>query len=340
MRIISIDSVRVLAMAAVVAIHTFAFWPYPDVYGGVQLLARFAVPLFFTASGYLFSKKHLARPVTLHSAVSTLRRIMLVYLIWTLVYAIAPAIVPKNWDNIALHGMLSELTQQLDLTLNDIAQRPLFYLYQGPGFHLWFLPALALSLGLLALALRMNRLGLFVALGLALFCAGLLGYPYMNTAWGWEPGFSVRNGPFFGTVFVAIGAWLARRQVKPRLDFALIIFVLGYLLQFLEAHHLHTLNPQMPLAGYDYLIGTLPLGVGALLVALALPTFGERSGLARLAPYVMGIYVSHILIRDFLEPIVYDLPLYYVSWGILTFVLCLVLTMILRRIPVIRHSVM
>lgn len=337
MRITSIDTLRVVAILAVVAIHAFAFWPYPALYDVVQLLARFAVPFFFAASGYLFSQKHLNKAVTWQSIAFPVRRIMVVFVIWSCIYAIAPVVIPKNWSVLSQQGLVDPLLQQINLTLHDLAVRPLFYVFEGPGFHLWFLPSLAMSLALLAVALHYQRLGTFVILGLGLFILGLLAKAYANTSWGWHVNFNARNGLFFSTVFVAIGAWLAQRPDKPSNGYALIIFTLGYLLQFFEAQYLHALNPQMPVTGNDFLIGTLPLGIGALLIALARPSLGECTQIHRFAPYVLGIYVVHIIVRDFLEPIRDKLPLYYISWTLATFAISLSLSLLFKKISTIRR---
>lgn len=339
MRIISIDHFRVIAILAVVAIHTFAFWPYPTIYNIVQLLARFAVPFFFAASGYLFCLKHKNSPVTWQSIAAPVRRIMLIFVIWSCIYAIAPVLIPKNWNVLSQQGLIDPLLNQVKLIAHDISQHPLFYLLEGPGFHLWFLPSLAMSLSLLALALHYHRLGLLVIFGLILFTIGLLGKAYANTSWGLHINFNARNGIVFSMVFVAIGAWLAQREYKPPLSYALIIFILGYLLQFFEAQYLHALNSQTPVAGHDFLIGTLPLGIGALLIALAKPTLGTSLPIYRLAPHVLGIYAVHIIVRDFLEPIRDKLPLYYLSWALLTFAISLALSLLYKTITTKRHRV-
>ena len=339
MRIISIDHFRVLAILAVVAIHTFAFWPYPTIYNLVQLLARFAVPFFFAASGYLFCIKHKDKPVTWQSIASPLRRIMGIFVIWSCIYAVAPVLIPKNWNVLSQQGLIDPLFNQVLLIAHDIGQHPLFYVFEGPGFHLWFLPSLAMSLSLLALALHYQRVGLFVIFGISLFIFGLLAKAYANTSLGLHVNFNTRNGIVFSTVFVAMGAWLAKRSDKPPMSYAIIIFILGYLLQFFEAQYLHAQNPQTPVAGHDFLIGTLPLGIGALLIALAKPTLGTSLSIYRLAPHVLGIYAVHIIVRDFLEPIRDKLPLYYLSWGLLTFAISLALSIIYKTIITWRRRV-
>ncbi len=339
MRITSIDTFRVWAILAVVGIHAFAFWLYPIAYDGVQLLNRFAVPFFFITSGYFFTKKTLAGNDPTALAFATLKNLALIFFIWSCVYALAPAFIPKNWANVTQNGLLSELVKQAAITWADLQQRPIFYFFQGPGFHLWFLPALVSAQWLLAFALRFKQLESFLLLATVLFIFALLAKPYANTAWGIHIAFDARNGPFFGSVFVVMGAWLAYKNSQPRLGSAVAIATLGYGIQFLEAYYLHNLNPAMPIAGNDFLVGTTLLGLGAMLIALALPTIGTRSKIYRLAPFVLGLYVIHILVRDFLQPIYPSLPFYAVTWTLATFILSALLVVLMSKIPLVRKTI-
>lgn len=339
MRINSVDSFRVLAILSVVGIHSFAFWTTPDAYVWVQLFNRFAVPFFFISSGYFFTQKALAGGDATAMALTTAKHLALIFLIWSCVYALAPAFIPKNWANLAQNGWLPELLKQFHLSLMDIQQRPIFHLFQGPGFHLWFLPALLCAQLLLAFSLRFNQLETFMLLAVSLFLFALLAKPYANFGWGMHIAFDARNGPFFSTLFVAMGAWLAYKKIRPKLSVALAIFVLGYVMQWIEAHYLHSINPAMPVTGNDYLVGTILLGLGAMFIALAMPSIGTTSKIYRLAPYVLGIYVIHILVRDFLEPVYTSLPFYSISWTIATFIVSAIIVYAMSKIPFVRKTI-
>jgi surface polysaccharide O-acyltransferase-like enzyme len=339
MRIQSVDTFRVFAILAVVGIHAFAFWRYPSAYEWVQLFNRFAVPFFFISSGYFFTQKTLAGSDPKAMALTTAKHLALIFLIWSCIYALAPAFIPKNWANLSQNGLLAELGKQLHLTLINIPERPIFYLFQGPGFHLWFLPALICAQLLLAFALRFNQLETFILLAISLFIFALLAKPYSNFGWGIHTAFDARNGPFFSTFFVAMGAWLAYKKIQPKLSLAMAVFALGFILQLVEAHYLHSINTSMPVPGNDYLLGTTLLGLGAMLIALALPTIGSTSKIYRFAPYVLGIYVIHILVRDFLEPIHTSLPLYSVTWTLATFIISAIIVYAMSKIPFIRKTI-
>lgn len=339
MRIISIDTFRVFAILAVIGIHAFAFWLYPKTYDWVQLLNRFAVPFFFITSGYFFTLRALAGKDPTSMAVASAKRLALIFFVWSCVYALAPAFIPKNWANVAQNGWSAELFKQLQLSFSDFSQRPVFNLFQGPGFHLWYLPALICCQLLLGVSLRFKQLPSFMLLALALFIFALLAKPYANTAWGIRIAFDARNGPFFGSIFVAMGAWLAYKNFKPGWKMAMAVLLLGYGLQFWEGQYLHHLNPAMPVAGNDFLVGTVFLGLGVMLVALALPTLGASTKIYKLAPYGLGIYVIHILVRDFLEPIHSSLPFYAVTWTLATFIVSLGLIFLLNKIAFIRATI-
>lgn len=339
MRITSVDSFRVIAILAVVGIHAFAFWQTPTTYDGVQLLNRFAVPFFFISSGYFFTQQVLAGKNPSAIALATTKRLALIFFIWSCVYALAPAIIPKNWANVTQNGLSAELFKSLQFTFNDIYQRPVFYFFQGPGFHLWFLPALICCQLLLAFALRFNQLESFMLLALILFIFALLAKPYANMPWGIHTGFDARNGPFFGALFVAAGAWLAYKKIQPQAKMAVAILLAGYTLQFFEATYLHQRNPAMPMAGNDFLIGTTLLGLGTMLLALALPSLGSSSKIYKLAPYGLGIYVVHILVRDFLESNPASLPIYSITWTLSTFIVSATLVFAMSKIPFVRATI-
>jgi surface polysaccharide O-acyltransferase-like enzyme len=338
-RISSIDTLRVVAIFCVVGIHAFALWLLPTSYDWVQLFNRFAVPFFFIASGYFFTQKSLAQNKPLAQALNASQHLLLLFFVWSCVYALAPALIPKNWVHISQNGLLEELNKQFNITLADFARQPIFYFFQGPGFHLWFLPALICAQLLLAFALRFKQIETFMLLAAALFIFALLAKPYANLSWGIHTAFDARNGPFFSTPFVAMGAWLAYKNIKPRLSIALIVFLFGFGLQFFEGNYLHSMNKGMPVAGNDFVVGTALLGLGAMLGALALPTLGSYTKLHFLAPYGLGVYLIHILVRDFLEPISNTLPLYGITWTIATFSASASMVFVMSKIPILRKIV-
>jgi len=87
---------------------------------------------------------------------------------------------------------------------------------------------------------------------------------------------------------------------------------------------------------HDYLIGSIPYGIGAFLIAFTAKRETKLDNL--LAPYgkyVLGIYVSHLLFLDLLKPL--GVSLDPVLWGflfpILVFGSALLAVILLSKTP-------
>ncbi|MGB9110577.1 MAG: acyltransferase family protein, partial [Telluria sp.] len=91
-RLQAVDVFRVLAILAVIALHTAAH-EGPGAVGTAfdaatffNQVERFAVPLFFILSGYFWSAKCHARADYLPCSLALARRVLLLFLIWCAVY--------------------------------------------------------------------------------------------------------------------------------------------------------------------------------------------------------------------------------------------------------------
>jgi len=335
----AVDVFRVLAILAVIALHT-ARHEGPGAVGTafdaatfLNQVERFAVPLFFILSGYFWSAKCRGRDDCLRCSLTLAKRVLLLFLTWCAVYLAAAEI-----GTVLQLGMAGAI----DAWHARLAARQGGYgtlLLQGTKVHLWFLPALAaaaLVSGVL-LSRRLERT-LFV-LAIALYAVGLAGKAYAGTPLGFHTAFNLRNGPFFSLLMFATGHALQQRG--PQASWAATGAMLaagGLLLQFFELAWLHRYwGASM---AQDYVIGTWPFGVGVAMIALSDPRPARIPALAALGPLVLGIYASHYLFVDGLRavPGIDAGPAGGLRYVLLVFLLSLALSWALSRIPVVRRT--
>jgi surface polysaccharide O-acyltransferase-like enzyme len=338
----SVDIFRVLGILAVIGLHVSqqtdpaGLGRRLDIATLFDQLERFAVPMFFTLSGYFWASKCETASDCWPRALALARRVLLLFACWCLVYALASIA-----DAAVRHG---SLVRAIDI----VAARhsgPLTLLLQGTKVHLWFLPALA-SAALISGACLAGRRsssfgwGLLAVLATLLFLAGLAGKAYAP-ALGLAPRFNFRNGPFFSLALFAAGAALSRlRPVPAWLARGALVAGAGLALQLCETLWLQRRWGASLVQ--DYVVGTFLFGLGAAMMALSGTSALRSPRLAAIGPLVLGIYASHYLFIDLLYPLdglLRGHPGWRVAYVALVFACALALSRLLARHAWTRHLV-
>jgi surface polysaccharide O-acyltransferase-like enzyme len=313
-RIVGIDAMRAMAFVAVVVIHGPYYGPLDTI---LHLLARFAVPFFFMATGFFLAR---SRDTSLKAALALPRRLAVPFLFWTACYVVAAG--PPLREALQPHYL------------------GLLLLGWGPGFHLWYLPTLAVSVALLVVLRRWLSPYWMLGLGAAFYLLSLALGAYFWPLTG-QPavGWSVQHSPQVAFVFLAAGYCAAVAGWRTGLSAAVAVTLLGAATQVGEVallKHLHTYD----LRQTDFYLGTLPYGVGAFLVSWHIPRNGLSTALAAIGRYGLGLYAAHLLVLRFVEswiplqgPVVSSLIV------LITVVLTVVLCLSAARIKVLRPLV-
>jgi surface polysaccharide O-acyltransferase-like enzyme len=303
-RIMSVDVVRVLAIVFVIVIHAAPFTHgTPPVRVGLgwsaatiaNQLARFAVPCFLVLSGFFWGRRADTPARLVETTRRMLPRLLVLFVGWSLVFAL-PFEADRLFRDVP-HGFLDALQRNV----RWIRTHPGTVLLQGTQTHLWFLSSLIGCVTISALWLRRWPLWPLGAIAAALFIASLLAGPYIKSSLGFRVPFNPRNGPGFALLFFVIGAALARRAPQTVwATYGAALLLAGVLLSaaelsFLRTHHGRSL-------AQDFVVGTLPTGVGAALLALSDHPWLRRPRLAALGPSVLGIYAVHPVFIDLLGP--------------------------------------
>jgi len=163
-RLVIIDALRILATLAIVFIHAK---PYTDsVYDNTAYsvvrdviiqFSRFAVPFFLIVSG-CFLRRRLDTPeYALEKTGPYIRRIIWFYLIWSALYLC----FPPHWFTLLLEGDIKPFYWHLYNSFKLLTGTPVVFLFKSTSVHLWFLPALAIAVSALALAVRYRRCSLW-----------------------------------------------------------------------------------------------------------------------------------------------------------------------------------
>lgn len=291
-RILSIDTVRVIAITAVIAIHTYPFGSgiaseqNTSMYIAILInqLSRFAVPFFFIISGYFWgikTRKSL-NPLDISSPMT--KRLLLLFVCWSFVY-----LLPYSSTSLWLESTYQKIT--------FFIQHPIKLLFEGTKDHLWFLMALICAVAICAIFIQFKKTKLLFYTALLLYFIGVLAGAYSQTPIGIELNFNTRNGPFFGTLLFFTGYYLSGLAVSKKwFLYGLICFSLGTLVHFAEVVFLWKYY-QTTLV-QDFVFGTYFMGLGISLVALSNQPFLQSKRLSEIGKLTLGIYAIHYVFVD------------------------------------------
>ena len=300
-RIASIDALRVAAIVAVLMLHARLFRPPGDLTPAGQVAeaaldhaARFGVPFFFFASGYLFGRGRGADP--LGRAVAQVKRLAWLYVVWSILL-LAWEVGGRAARETIAYGSADWPTLPGGTAFGLVRR-----FVVGVRMHLWFLPALGLATLVVGAVARFGP-RVLVVVAAALYACGLACGSYADIT-GLDLGLLSRNGPFFGTLFVATGYVAAIRDWKPPLALGVGLTAAGYAIHLAELLALHRfagvalVDPRV-----NYLAGTALVGIGVGLIALARPALGAGTIWPQWGTLTLGVYILHVDIEQLLAEI-------------------------------------
>jgi surface polysaccharide O-acyltransferase-like enzyme len=294
------------------------------------------VPFFFLTAGYFYrgSWPSRSRPAHYLRYAGPLAR---VYAAWFAIYCV----VPRNWaSRVAEQGLWSSFLGELMDNTELLINRPWYVLFPAAITEktsalgvLWFLPALLVAVGMLHLVLARNwqRRTLLLVGGLytgavleeALSESGLIA-PLHVDLW------------LLGILLVLLGSWWAD-QPKPTLGLAVGLLLGGCVVRYGELQVLQLFPVSPVFIRYHTYLGGILFAMGIFTAALARPYWGVGMRLSRLAPWTLGIYVSHMLVIATFAVVLdaHWLPNLFarIAFGLLIYTLSLALTITLSRLP-------
>ncbi|MEW6381810.1 MAG: acyltransferase [bacterium] len=341
-RIASIDSMRVLAIMSVVYLHSISLNIFDYQEGLPRLLviitnqsARFAVPFFFLAAGYFFGKKVQSGIKVRQLFIQYTKRLLNILGFWSIIYFFIPISI-QELSHKGLSGILHSRAYFW------IVEHPGKLLLEGTYDHLWFLISLIMALGILTVMISYGLDKAILWVSLFLYVFGLLGGPYALTPLGFHFPFNTRNGPFFSTIFLAVGWWLSQNnKLSVKVSTACIISTAGFLLHTTEVFLLYNIYGISPMC-HDNLIGTPLFGIGVMLFVLAQQDFLQSLNLPALGRYTLGVYVTHILFIFLFKPLkpLFSGAVWIVLYPSVTFICSLLLTILMSKNQYLKKVVM
>lgn len=279
-----IDGFRIVAALLIVAIHTGPLASYTEIgdFLLTRVVARVAVPFFLMATGFFLI------PRLLEKKDGVLRKYLsktgLLYAVSILLYL--PVMIYAGYfrGDSVWRKFLPDL------------------FFNGPFYHLWYLPGAMLGMCIVALLVKRCRPGaLFIITG-GLYIIGLFGdsyfglietAPVISDIYGalFQVFDYTRNGVFFAPLFLWLGGWIALRKKSPGKIFGLILTSLLYITEALLLHFFQ-------LQRHDSMYLCLPFVMYFLFSALLRRRRASSPSLRKLA---MLVYILHpmaiILVR-------------------------------------------
>lgn len=302
-RDLGIDLFKAISIFAVILIHVHPFSDFdaatrttPEIV--VNQLSRFGVPFFFMITGYYFAHKLSNTQTPFLLLKQRIQHFLKLFTVWSLIY------LSLSLDVLSIqeHGYLKISYWKL----HALFEHPIATIFQGTATHLWFLPAVISSLSVI-FALYRIHLKWILPISTLLFVFGIVGGSYSGSAIGITLPFDTRDGPFMGTLFVALGFVFRIRGVpKVNILTAILLMAIGLIGQVGEAFILQQ-RTQIDPTQIDYVFSTLPFALGIFFFAFSIH-INQSFLLTRIGRYTLGIYLIHELFVELLRPTSAILP--------------------------------
>ena len=296
----AVDIAKFIFAFIVVAAHMYPFGSYTTAgdFLLIQGIARVVVPFFFLTAAFLFFSR--VQPDRIKEEQSNrnlwryIERIGIMYFFWTL---LINGLLALGYFIYGVKAGVFQLTRSFFVSVGypflitsagrnaftvwkqgawdwSGVQSFLYHMVQPFNqYHLWYFPALILGMVLVYFLLKRLRPLWVVAIGLILFFLGSPGDAYYGiTAYVpvvrvWMNQYislfyTTRNGVFFATLFLAIGAWLAWNPVQARPKIARNVFWLAFAGMLIESQILRHYQIQRD---YNFYFFSIPAAVSLLL---------------------------------------------------------------------------
>lgn len=303
-----LDLYKFICAIFIILLHTSPLGSYSTLLSlGIRhVLTTVAVPSFFIISGFLFCEKIASLPD--QGAQNAyfkkyILRLVTLYLIWSAIYFVFVVI---KW-----------LRRGFEFSFVLIYIKDFFF--EGSYLTIWFLPALLSAVAFVFLLHKRLSYRTIFLIGLGVYAVTLLGTAYYGLSEKllplkafFEAYYSIfdtmKNGVFFGFVYVALGGVLSEYKEKIRLSRLGNVVLIALLWLALAAEQL--------LRGViggskssDTMLMLIPLCFFLCAFFMNLP-LGESSLWARLRKYSMGLFLCQRIPMSIIELFLADTPLY------------------------------
>lgn len=162
----SINFFRLICAFLVVAIHAHPFTDINKTLGFIstEVLTRVAVPFFFIVSGYFYYKKLNVSEKVEKAFITYIRKLLITYCIWSCIYFSVNAYL------MLINGLFDLKSYIVDCALR--------FLFIGPYYHLWYIPALFISICLMTFFKKIKHINVFYLITIILYVIGVIGCAY------------------------------------------------------------------------------------------------------------------------------------------------------------------
>ena len=191
----SIDITKLLMAVLVIGIHTepfgFSFW----LDKGFGIITRLCVPFFYVTSAYFFWIKE-------KSAKTFLKRIILLYVVWSIIY------------------LPFDISTLKEMSISQLLNR---FLWSGNEHALWYLCGTITGFLITYSLLKILKPEYVLIIAIILLVIGTLKSTY-STVLQQLSGFSLpnylgsRNGLFYGFPYIALGMAIAKSKTQGKTD--------------------------------------------------------------------------------------------------------------------------
>jgi len=261
-----------------------------DFYIISNYLARVGVPFFFISSGYVFYKK-------IHQGVDNryINNILHTYMKLFIIY------IPIGV--IQLKTLTSSNIMIGNTATNHIFQLIMVILVYGSSYHLWYLPAVIFSLSVIKFFYIKIRIEYMIILSFLFYLIGafetyygILPSQIQSTMSLYFQYFqTTRNGLFFGLIFVLIGFYLAKKNV--RINKLKLKITLGSLAMVMECI---IVNALPNVRDYNFFLSLIPLVTLIFLGCLQVKTSFNTNFFAIASKQIYFYHVGVIYILQML----------------------------------------
>lgn len=324
-----IDVFKFIMALFVVVLHTHPLYQINDTLNFLttDVIARVAVPFFFAASGFLLEKQISGNSADAREIIcGYIRKILGLYCIWTIIYL--PAII------------YDKILDSDDTFIRSVLMAVRDFIFVGSYSHLWYL--LAAAVGVVVVYVLKKYVGerktaiilmiLFLAGLLTQSYFGLLKYTVDANGILWKMMVAVkkvmvtcRNGVFFGSIFIYMGTWIAKKNVTIKRWKAVTGLTVSMLLFIIEAACLRETGG---VREEDMYLMLLPLVFFITTLAVQISVKKDTIFLRKMS---MNIYYVHVYFRFIYRKFIDDHTGNYIGQFLFTLLGALVTAYLMYR---------